>query len=169
MLSTSNTNKIHKDIYYTQIIDHVEGISNLDLKNKDIDSILLEKSKNSLGDKCSKNGFILKDSIKLLQRTIGRIKSSHFNGMIIFNIKLEVKICSPSEGDIIECVVFGKNKMGILAKKFPLIIALSQLHHDDKTLFDKVQINQKISVQVIDTKFSLNDNEIQVIGKIYNL
>ena len=40
MLSTSNSNKMLKEIFYTQIIDHVEGITNLELRNKDIDSIL---------------------------------------------------------------------------------------------------------------------------------
>ena len=109
------------------------------------------------------------DSIKIIQRSIGKIKSSHFDGTIIFNLKLEIQVCNPTEGDIVEVNVVGKNKMGILAKQKPLIIALSQLHHEDVELFNSININQKIQIQVIDTKFSLNDKDIQVIGKIYNI
>ena len=169
-MSTETT--VKKDslekLYYNQIIDHIEGINPSELTS-DIDSILLDKSKKSLGDKCSKYGYIIEDSIKIIHRSIGKIKSSHFDGTVIFNLKLEVKVCNPTEGDIIECQVIGKNKMGILAKKKPLIIALSQLHHDDTTLFNNINVNQVIQVKVIDTKFSLNDKDIQVIGKIYNL
>jgi DNA-directed RNA polymerase subunit E'/Rpb7 len=160
-------NKILKNLFYTQIIDHTEGISSINLNNN-IDNILLQKSKESLGDKCSKNGYILKDSIKIIKRSIGKIKSSHFNGMVNFNIKLEVSICNPSEGDIIECKVVGKNKMGILAKKNPLLIALSLLHHTDTITFNNVELDDNIRVEVIDSKFSLNDKEIQIIAKLYS-
>lgn len=157
-------------LFYTQIINHIEGISSINLNNN-IDDILLRKSKESLGDKCSKNGYILKDSIKIIKRSIGKIKSSHFNGMVIFNIKLEVTVCNPSEGDIIKCKVVGKNKMGILAKTPPLLIALSLLYHTEQVtidLFNNVNVNDTIMVKVIDSKFSLNDTEIQIIAKIYS-
>lgn len=160
--------KTLEKLYYIQIIDHIEGISASELTS-DIDSILLDKSKKSLGNKCSKYGYILEESIKIIHRSIGKIKSSHFDGTVIYNLKLEVKVCNPTEGDIVECQVIGKNKMGILAKKKPLIIALSQLHHNETSIFNSININQTIQVKVIDTKFSLKDKDIQVIGKIYNL
>ena len=157
-----------KDLFYTQIIDHVEGISSLSLTSN-IESVLLEQSKKSLGNKCSKYGYIMEDTIRILQRSIGKIKSSHFDGTVVYNLKLEVTVCNPAEGDIVECVVVGKNKMGILAKQDPLIIALSQLHHNDLSIFSNINVNQTIYVSVVDSKFSLNDKNIQVIGKIYNL
>ena len=160
--------KTLEKLYYIQIIDHIEGIDASELTS-DIDSILLDKSKKSLGNKCSKYGYILEESIKIIHRSIGKIKSSHFDGTVIYNLKLEVKVCNPTEGDIVECQVIGKNKMGILAKKKPLIIALSQLHHNETSIFNSININQTIQVKVIDTKFSLKDKDIQVIGKIYNL
>ena len=160
----SNKQNLEK-LFYTQIIDHVEGLSPILLTNN-IENVLLEQSKKSLGNKCSKYGYIMEDTIRILQRSIGKIKSSHFDGTVIYNLKLEVTVCNPSEGDIINCVVVGKNKMGILAKQHPIIIALSQLHHDDKNIFSDINVDDEIKVSVIDSKFSLNDKNIQVIGKI---
>jgi len=156
-----------KSLYYIQIIDHVESIKAQDLSHN-IDEILLLKSKNSLGNKCSKDGFILKDSIRIIDRTIGKINSSHFTGDVNFKLKLEVKLCNPTEGDIIKCNVIGRNKMGILAKVYPLIIALSQLHHTDLDHFNSIKENDEIMVEVIDSKITLNEKDIQIIAKLYN-
>ena len=56
--------------------------------------------------------------------------------------------------------------MGILASNFPLVIALSKLHHDDPSVFDKIQKDDNINVEVICSKFELNDNEISVVAKL---
>ena len=79
-----------------------------------------------------------------------------------------MEVCNPIEGDIIVGKVIGKNKMGILAENPPIIIALSKLHHDDLSIFNSATKNQTIKVQVIDSKFELNDTEIHVIAKIYS-
>ena len=153
------------NIFYTSIINEKISLYPSEL-NADIDSIILSKIKKKLGDKCHKNGFIKKDSIKLLERSIGSIKSSHFNGNVIYNVKIEVKVCNPKEDDIIMCKVLGKNKMGILANNFPLTIALSKLHHEDLSKFDSINPGDSIKVSVICTKFELNDNEIDVVAKL---
>ena len=55
--------------------------------------------------------------------------------------------------------------MGILATNYPLVIALSKMHHDDLSIFDKINENDEIYVEVICSKFELNDSEIDVIAK----
>jgi DNA-directed RNA polymerase subunit E'/Rpb7 len=167
MSKTHRSSKMNRKIYYTQIINYTEGIQACNL-DKDINNLLLEKIKHKLGNKCTKNGYVIKDSIKILERSIGTIKTTHFNGLTTFNIKLEVKVCNPSEGDIVSCQVIGKNKMGILAKQFPMLIALSKIHHTNLSRFDSIMPNDEIKIQVIDSKFSINDEEIQVIGKLYD-
>ena len=167
MSKIKQSDKLNNKIYYSQIINITEGVEAYNL-GKDIDNLLLEKLKNKLGNKCTKNGYILKDSIKILERSIGTIKTTHFNGLTIYNIKLEIKVCNPTEGDVVNCQVIGKNKMGILAKQFPMLIALSKIHHTNLSRFDSIMPNDYIKIKVIDSKFSINDDEIQVIGKLYD-
>jgi DNA-directed RNA polymerase subunit E'/Rpb7 len=160
------TNTKLKDLYIPMIINERDEILPKNLHNN-IDELLLNKIKNRLGNKCSKHGYINKDSIKLIERTIGKINSSHFNGNVIFDLKLEVDICKPAEGDIIEVKVIGRNKMGILAQNLPMIVALSKIHHDDYEKFDSIQQGQTIKVKVIDSKFQLNDSEIHIIARLF--
>ena len=158
-----------QNIFYTLIIDYTQELTPNELNiNNDTNTILLDKVKNNIGNKCSKEGYIKKDSIKIIERSLGRIISSHFNGDIVYNLKLEVDICNVVEGDIINCKVIGINKMGIMCEKNPLIIALSKIYHEDNLeKFENIQIGESIDVEVVCSRFEYNDNEINVIGKLY--
>ena len=95
-------------IFYKKTVQYKELILPNELMD-DIDYILTNKIKNKIGDKCSKEGFINKDSIILLERSIGKINSAHFSGNVEYNIQFEVETCNPLEGNIIEhCNVIGK-------------------------------------------------------------
>ena len=153
------------DNFYTSVISEKVSLVPKEL-NSDIDTVILNKLKGKLGDKCNKNGYVDRKSIKLIERSIGSIKSEHFNGNVIYNVKLEAKICHPKEDDIVTCKVIGKNKMGILAVKHPLTIALSKLHHEDLDKFDSINPGDVIKVSVICIKYELNDNEIDVVAKL---
>jgi len=156
------------NVYYTTIIHDIQEIIPSEItKSNDIESILLDKIKNKLGNRCSKEGYIKKESIKIIDRSIGKIISSHLNGNIVYNLKLEVDICKPLEGNVFECKVLGLNKMGIMCKKEPMLIALSKIYHDDCIdLFNKIKIDDIIKIEVIASRYEFNDNEINVIGKL---
>ena len=156
------------DIYYTQILTDKEQ---LEPKNvlSNINSELLDKIKEKLEGKCSKLGYVQKGSVKILERSIGRLDSSHFSGNVIFDLKIETKICNPTEGDIIKCKVIGKNKMGIMCLKEPLLICLSKLHHQDILEdYGSIEKDDIINVEVICSRFELYDTEINIIAKLVN-
>ena len=151
-------------IYYPSTINLKESIT-ADQINQDINTILLEKIKDKIGDKCHKEGFIKKDSITIIERTIGIIISSHFNGDIVYNLKLNVQICNPVQGNEILCRIKGKNNMGIIASNDILVIALTKLHHTDISLFENLQEQDVIKISVICSQYEYNDKNIQVIGQ----
>ena len=156
------------DIYYTQILTDKEQ---LEPKNvlTNINNELLDKIKEKLEGKCSKLGYVQKGSVKILERSIGRLDSSHFSGNVIFDLKIETKICNPTEGDIIKCKVIGKNKMGIMCLKEPLLICLSKLHHQDILEdYGFIEKDDIINVEVICSRFELYDTEINIIAKLVN-
>ena len=148
--------------YIPSVIHITESIP---ITTMDIDSLLLEKIKENIGDKCHKEGFIRKDNIKIIERSLGKINSSHFNGTIIYDCKVGVDICNPLEGDILDCVVKGKNKMGILADNSPLIIALTKFHHQDLNIFNEIKVGDSLKVKVIDSQYDFLDENIQVIAR----
>ena len=158
---------LQKDLFINTFINIKESINPNSINNKaDIEQKLLSNIKKRLGDKCSKYGYIQKNTIKIIDRTLGEIISSHFNGKLVYNIKLEVTICTPSKDDIISCRVIAKNKIGILCQNDPLVIILSKDYHTKNSKFDSIQENDIIHVKIIDYKYKYSDNQIQVVGAL---
>ena len=83
--------------------------------NSNINDIILDKLKNKIGNKCNKYGYIKKDSIEIISKTIGKIISGHFDGSVYYKIEFNADIVNPNEEDIIDCKILKKNKHGILA------------------------------------------------------
>ena len=141
--------------------------------NGDIDEIILNILKEKVGNKCIKEGFIKKHSIKILNRSVGLIQSSHFNGNIRYNITYSADICNPSNGSIIECRVKNKNKMGILAESIefpsPLTILIATQHHIDNELYSSIEIGSIIFVEVIGKKYELYDKKISIISRFTDI
>ena len=135
--------------------------------DRNMNDILLPKVKDQLGNKCHKYGYIKKESIQIVQRSLGAVESSHFNGNIIYHVKIEADVCIPMEGQVIKCTVIGKNKMGILAKSPPMLIVLSKIHHQNLLQkFDEIKTGDTLNVKVLCSKFELNSKEISVVGKL---
>jgi DNA-directed RNA polymerase subunit E'/Rpb7 len=136
-------------------------------KNKlDLDKLLLSKIKNKLGNKCIHYGYIDKDSIQILERSIGNVNSAHFNGEIYYNVKIQIKLCSPSVNQVIKCRVIGKNQAGIFCVAPPLQIMLSPENHDDTSRFDSIKKNDNIKIKVAGYKILLNHDHIKVLGQL---
>lgn len=157
---SSNESKLFNNSVLTY-----EILLTANMLTNNIDNIILSLLKTEVGDKCSKYGFIKKDSIEILDRSIGKLNTSHLNGSLTYNISYRAEICNPIEGQIITCQVKKKNKMGLLADADPLIVVLSSQYHKSNIL-DKIQENDEIKVVIVAKRFELHDNKINVIGKL---
>jgi len=165
--------ELTKALFIPQTFSIQESISPSELnsyktisKVEDIDKILLDKIKKKLGNKCNHLGYIDKDTISIISRTIGYINSSHFNGHIHYDILLEASVCHPSEKHKLIAKVIGKNRIGIFAVNEPIHIIIAAAHHENPSVFDEIQIDDKLEIEIINYKFKLNSNDIKVIGKL---
>lgn len=137
-----------------------------DLEQVDnVNAILLKKIRAKLGNKCNENGFVDRDSINIISRSIGKINSSHYNGDIVYNMSLEANVCIPVQGTKLKCKVIGKNKIGVYALSEPIHIILASVHHEDTSGFSDLEKDDTILVEVINFSFKLNSDNIRVIGK----
>ena len=162
-----------ESIYCMNILNEKVGILPSDLtKKKDIVSIITDKLKRKVEGKCIKQGYVKKNSVKVISRSVGKIYDGHFTGDIIYKIKYSVEVCNPPESQIIDCVVHNINKMGILAgignnpKDSPLAILLPRHQHQDKDLFKELSLGDSISVEIIGKKFELNDYKIHIVASL---
>lgn len=140
--------------------------------NQDFDAIILKKLKSIYENVCSKYGYIKNNSIKILKRSIGTIKTQHFNGNVCFDVVCIAEICNPIQGSIIKCKVKAKNSLGLLAEgyydKIPIleiIIPKISAGIQSEVNLDHIAIGQEIKIEVCGKKYQLFDKHISIIGK----
>jgi len=140
--------------------------------NQEFDDIILKKLKSIYENVCSKYGYIKNNSIKILKRSIGVIKTQHFNGNICFDVVCIAEICNPIQGSIIKCKVKAKNSLGLLAEgyydKIPIleiIVPKISAGIQSEVNLDSIAIGQEIKIEVCGKKYQLFDKHISIIGK----
>lgn len=137
------------------------------------ENTIMEKLCKNLENVCSKHGYIKKNSIKIIKRSVGYFKEHHFNGNLAFDLCCIAEICNPAQDSIVKCVVKAKNTLGLLAEgsydnyvilevTVPKISYMLQSEID----LDDIHIGDEINVQVCGKKFMLYDNKISIVGKV---
>lgn len=142
-----------------------------EVKNN-IEEVFLEKIRNKYEGICTKHGYIKKNSIKIIKRSIGTIIKQHFNSNIQYNFQCIAEILNPVKGSIIKCIIKNKNAMGLLAQGFyendnilEVIIPKISAGIISEINLDKLNINDEIYVEVFGKKFNIFDKSISIIGK----
>ena len=142
-----------------------------EVKNN-IEEVFLEKIRNKYEGICTKHGYIKKNIIKIIKRSIGTIIKQHFNSNIQYNFQCIAEILNPVKGSIIKCIIKNKNAMGLLAQGFyendnilEVIIPKISASIISEINLDKLNINDEIYVEVFGKKFNIFDKSISIIGK----
>jgi len=164
-----------KDEYFTTVL----LTANVNIKPQqlvgDINKLILNGIKKKYEGVCNKDGYIIKDSIDLVERSIGQIKTINSESIINYNITYKADIITPSEGDTYECYVETINKLGIIAylknsdedtmKESPFIIIIPK-EFVDETTFDTIKINDMLNVKINSFRIKYKSNHIQVVATL---
>lgn len=135
---------------------------------KNIRETIEENIKASFEGKCVVEGYIKKDSSKIVTYSSGLITKGN---LISFEVVFECDICFPVEGMLISCVAKNITKAGIRAESAndvpsPIVVFVTKDHHYNLSYFSEVQEGDKINVRVIGQRFELNDKYISIIGEL---
>ena len=143
-----------------------EHILPSEIPNSDmIDTILINKIRKQIGNKCIQLGYVDKDSIKFIKRSIGKINATHFNGTIHYNVQISMDLCIPKINDIVIAKVVGKNQAGILCQVHPLQIMLSPENQGGKKIYDSIEKDDNIKVKILRYKIMRDYDHIRILGK----
>ena len=156
------------DIYMENILNRKIKISFNNLGRNIID-ILHTKLVYILEGKCAKEGYVKKDSIKILSYSAGIVEGNN----VIFDVSFQCKICRPVEGQKIKCRAINKTKAGIRACYYrmdenPIVVFITRDHNYNKDKFKDVKENDEIQVKVIGIRYQLNDDSISIIAEYVN-
>jgi DNA-directed RNA polymerase subunit E'/Rpb7 len=155
------------NIYFNCILKKKINVEPKYLNNK-LDEYIYDYLKKNIEGKCIAEGYIKKDTIKVIKKSVGMLLGSRFNGDITYEVIYTADVCNPLIGNVIDCKVKFINKLGILGHNGPITIVVRKQFNGSDNQFDKIGVNDNIKVEIIAKKFHLNDKEIQVVSKIYN-
>ena len=149
---------------------------NADQVNKNIDYVIKDNLKEQLEGLCYEDGYIVKDSVKIIKKSMGKIVVNDNVSSVSYSINYKAKIISPSEGDIIESYVSNVNKMGVVSyiklsegdssNESPIVIMVPKEYFDSSIYnFDDIHIGQKLNVIVVGSRIKYRSEKIQIIAK----
>jgi len=133
-----------------------------------IREIIDKKIHDNYEGKCLVEGFIEKDSAKIISHSSGLIqRGTNISFVVVF----ECKACFPVEGTLISCVAKNITKAGIRAesldeKPSPVVVFIARDHHYNSEQFNKIKEGDSFIARVIGQRFELNDKYVSIIAEL---
>jgi len=155
----------HNDIYFhTQINRRVS----LNPRFLDVDfAKYIEKIvKNNVEGRCIREGYVVPGTTIVLERSMGNLNNNQFNGNIIYDVRIGVKICNIPVNSVVKAPIIKMNKLGLLAELGPLMIIVPKEIHTNKDAFKDIKIGDEIELLIIGKTFELNSKKISVYAKL---
>jgi DNA-directed RNA polymerase subunit E'/Rpb7 len=145
------------------------------MNSQNINGLISQELKKNFEGYCGKYGYVINNSIQLLQRSIGKSVIVDGESKIQYSVTYKMKTIYPCKDDIYECTVSSTTKMGIVGyldyntgseesitlKTSPLLIIIP--NEDLKREFVE---GDKVQVVVKAVKIKYRSPQIQIIAKI---
>lgn len=141
----------------------------LDMKyiGKQLQSILEKRVKSIIEGKCIVEGFVKRDSTKIISYSSGVLVGEN----IRFDVMVECEVCHLVEGMVINCIARNITKAGIRADSSdespsPIICFIARDHHTAVSAFNNINEGDIFRTRVLGQRFELNDKQISIIGEL---
>jgi hypothetical protein len=159
---------VKEQLLTTTILLHSKDIS----RTENIDGLLKHKLKKEYENVCSKHGYVVKDSILIKNRSVGKLVNHNDQSMIEYQLTVKTGVINPCRKDIFTCKIDNITKMGVIGyvssedytiETSPIIFIIPNEYIKDTESLSK-DINVK--VEVLQSRIKYKAKQIQVVGKI---
>jgi DNA-directed RNA polymerase subunit E'/Rpb7 len=143
-----------------------------DIHKKNIDGIIRYKLKNEYENACNKHGYVLKDSVVIKNRSVGKLVIHNNESMIEYQITMKTSIINPCINDIFTCKIDSITKMGAIGylssgdhtiETSPIIFIIPNEYIASGNNLSK---DSTIKVEVLQSRIKYKSKQIQVVGRI---
>lgn len=135
------------------------------LIGRNLKQIIQEKMKQTYEGKCSIEGYIKPDSIRLLEYSSGLLDSD----IIQFIVSFECLLCCPVEGMKFKMTIDNITKAGIrgsAGENSPVDVFVARDHNYNNKYFNQVKQGETVQVRVIGQRYEINDPKISIIAEL---
>ena len=162
--------------YKTNNFDVIIEIEPHEVNNR-LNRTIIDKIKKLYECKCHPlYGYIKKNSIKILKKSIGKLRPNSFTGSFLYSINIEVQSIKPFVDDVYTCNVISKNNEGLLAtvSNLPFNIYIFKELEDEKNetilkLIDEIEDKSVIEIKVIKATLDKKTGNYIIIGSLNSM
>ncbi len=131
-----------------------------------IETLLLNKVKESMEGRCSQHGWVIPGSLKILSRSMCQNESGRFTGAMVSWVQVEGEVYYPSDKMEIVGEVLKKNKMGlfVLFENAIQVMVPRDLHLGNEA-YEAVEIGNYVRLELKKSRFQVNDKYILSVGE----
>ena len=152
-------------VYHRAIIARRVPISVLDV-GSNISEVIRARISGEIEGRCIVEGFVRPGSASVESYSAGLLEGQS----VVYEVAVGCDVCTPVEGERMECVARNVTKAGIRAEididPSPVTIFLARDHHHRSKAFSGIAANDKLTVSVIGQRFELNDPYVSVIAAL---
>lgn len=134
---------------------------------RNMEASILAQLKMSYEGMCSAEGYIERNSITLLDYSLGR--TNYIRGGVDYDVRFQADVCLPHPGQRFKAVVKVRSKVGIHAETPPIKVLIPRDLHMGNEDFNKAEIESEIEFEVVGSQFKQKDVEIIIVGKLLSL
>jgi len=129
-----------------------------------MDASILAQLKMNYEGMCSAEGFIERNSITLVEYSLGR--ANFIRGGIDYDVKFQADVCYPHPGQHLKARVTVRSKVGIHAETPPIKVLIPRDLYIGNEQYAEVKEGEDIEFEVVGSQFKQKDTEIIVVGKL---
>ena len=135
-----------------------------------IETLLLNKVKETLEVRCSQHGWVIPGTLKILSRSMCQNESGRFTGAMVSWVQVEGDVYYPSDDIEIIGEVLKKNKMGLFVtyENAIQIMVPRDLHLGNEE-YESVEIGAYVSIKIKKSRFQVNDPFILSVGEFIRI
>lgn len=131
---------------------------------KNIQSSLISQLKMNYEGKCLTEGFIQKNSITILNYSLGR--TNYIKGGVDYDVIFQADVCMPHTGQRFKAPVTLRSKVGIHAKTPPIEVLIPRDLHLGNEEFETIKVDEEIEFEVVGAQYKQDDDVIVVVGRL---
>lgn len=134
---------------------------------RNMEASILAQLKMSYEGHCSAEGYIERNSITLMEYSLGR--TNYIRGGVDYDVRFQADVCLPHPGQRFKAVVKIRSKIGIHAETPPIKILIPRDLHMGNEDFNNAAIDSEIEFEVVGSQFKQKDVDIIIVGKLLSL
>ena len=131
---------------------------------RNMQASILAQLKMNFEGRCSSEGFIQRNSVTILNYSLGR--TNYIKGGVDYDVDFQADVCLPHPGQIFKAPIKLRSKVGIHAETPPIKILIPRDLHLGNSDFDSAQVDEEIEFEVIGAQFKQQDADIIIVGRL---